>query len=497
MNWNEEMNMITLNPLFTDQAVLQAEKECFLTGQVASKEIVYVQIKTTCIETISDKSGYFSVRLPAQEYGTICEITVATKHGKKNVQVQFGDVFLFGGQSNIEFKMANETHFPEEKKRIAHTSQTIFFLNVPQLDFEDRQETIPPNTFWQKWRSIDSESLAEVSAIAYYAMRQYQKQYPDRIIGIVNCSKGGTSASSWISLEFLRKNEGIVKSLITPYEQAIEGKSKAQFTKELAEYQMKAESYYSLRDEWQKHRPDLSLGEIKQKIGSSPWPPPVSPYSFLRPSGLYHTMFKKIVPYTFAGIIWYQGEEDTQHGYLYDQLLSLLIKQWRRDLRTELPVYIVQLPVCADRPDHDWAAVRQAQANATTTIDNTFLVTSLDCGLIDNIHPPEKMVLGERIGEIIQQSYYASSPIAKLLVSEKCRWVIEIENAKSLNAIQEHFICANTDDTNILIHNNKIEISTKNTEALTMVQYAWKNAPTKILFNEVGYPVSPFMFQMR
>ncbi|MGG5372339.1 sialate O-acetylesterase [Enterococcus sp. AZ196] len=491
------MTMIKLNPLLTDNAVVQAEKDFFLTGQVSNKEEVQVSFGELDVKTTSDESGYFSLILPPQKYGTIGDITVKTELAEKKVQVQFGDVFLFGGQSNIEFQMADEAHFQAEKERVAQTSIDLFFINVPQVEYEDNIETIPSTVSWEEWKPINSETLAEVSAIAYYSMRRYKKKYPNRIVGIVNCSKGGTSASSWMSLDFLKKSKNLNQNILVPYQQAITGKTREEFDVKWNTYQAIAESYYSLRNQWIEEHPNLSLIDIKKKIGHSPWPPPITPYSFLRPAGLYYTMFKKIVPYTFLGVIWYQGEEDTQHGYLYEELLSMLMKQWRADLQAEVPFYIVQLPLCVDKPNHDWPAVRQAQAKISENMKATFLVTSLDCGLPDNIHPPEKNVLGERIGEIIQQRYYSSSPTANVIAKEKDKIVIEIKNAESLKVTCEECIHTNTDNFTVSIKKNMIEISVENNQELTTVEYAWSNAPIPALFNEVGYPVSPFKIECK
>lgn len=488
------MSKIKLNPLFTDQVVLQAEKECFLTGYVLANEVVEIQIGEVELKATADESGYFSACLPAQNYGTICEIVITTASEQKKVKSQYGDVFLFGGQSNMEYKMANESHFQAVKEKLRKKVSTIFFLNVPQIEYEDETEKIPETEMWQTWRQIDEDSLSDVSAVAYYTISQYQEKYPDRILGIVNCSKGGTSASAWISHDLLEQSEAIINDLLIPFEEEIKGKTKAQFETELVAYQAKAKSYYAMREKWQINHPELSLGQIKKEIGYSPWPPPASPYSFLRPAGLYQTMFRKIIPYTFKGVIWYQGEEDTQHAYLYEKLLLLLISQWRKDLQQALPFYIVQLPNCNDRPNHDWTGVRLAQVKVASDVANTYLITSLDCGLDDNIHPPEKAVLGRRIGEIMEQRYYASAPVAKLIVKEKAKWVIEIQNAQSLSVPEKGTIQCNFEDCGVKIQGNRIEIVAQNQEKLTFVGYALSNAPKALLFNEVGYPVAPFYF---
>ena len=45
-------------------------------------------------------------------------------------------------------------------------------------------------------------------------------------------------------------------------------------------------------------------------LGPCPWPPPVTPFAERRPYALYEAMIRRVAPYTLAGILWYQGEED-------------------------------------------------------------------------------------------------------------------------------------------------------------------------------------------
>lgn len=56
------------------------------------------------------------------------------------------------------------------------------------------------------------------------------------------------------------------------------------------------------------------------------------PLSEFRPSGLYQTMVSRLIPYTIAGFIYYQGEEDDHKPTTYYELLSALIKSMAQGL---------------------------------------------------------------------------------------------------------------------------------------------------------------------
>lgn len=486
--------MLKLNPLITDNVVLQAEKEILISGHAQPNVVVIIEIENNKTVGKTDTEGAFLIKLPPQKYGLISKLKVTAATDTLEVAVQYGDVFLFSGQSNIEFLMTNELHFSDEKQKLGLEQCGIYFKNVPQIEYEDLQERIP-NLDWQPWQQVTENNLEQLSAIAYYAAAEYQRNYPNRIIGVVCCCKGGTSASAWISERYLSQSQRISEEILLPYKKKIAGRKRADFDSEFKEYSFRASAYYSKREKWVLEHPELSLGKIKEIIGGSPWPPPANPYLFTRPCGLYQTMFKKIAPFTFQSVIWYQGEEDTAAGHLYEELLPLLIKQWRCDLQEEIPFYIVQLPTCQDKPNHDWPAVRAAQQKATEEFSKVFLVTSLDCGLVDNIHPPEKSVLGKRIGEILTQQYYSTAPIAKLISWEKEEVIIEISQAAQLSLISVGTIVVDQSTTKVTLSDNKIIIEAS--EPLSEVTYAWCNAPQELLFNEVGYPVSPFKFERK
>ena len=83
--------------------------------------------------------------------------------------------------------------------------------------------------------------------------------------------------------------------------------------------------------------------EYMEKNGDGPVVP-LGPYNENRPAGLYETMLQKVIPYTIAGALWYQGESDSgDRAKTYDLLLSSLIKAWRKDWDDEFPFILVQL----------------------------------------------------------------------------------------------------------------------------------------------------------
>ncbi|WP_367378756.1 sialate O-acetylesterase [Enterococcus gilvus] len=483
--------MLKLNRLLVNNVVLQAEKECVISGTTEPDQTVSIGLGQFSIEEKSDEQGKFLCKLPPQAYGTEETLSVRTSTENQTIAIYYGDVFLFAGQSNMDYRMANEAHFEDEQR--AQVPQSIFFTNVPKIEYEDSNKRIPETDEWRPWQQLTKETIGEMSAVAYYAVKTHQERHPGRIIGVVLCSMGGTSASCWISENKLEQHSALKEAILVPYKAAVAGKDDQELLSELLCFWKAAEAHAATKEKWMQKYPEKSIREIKKEVGHSPWPPPANPYLFNRPGGLYQKMFRKIVPFTFSSIIWYQGEEDAAQGDLYHELLQLLIQQWREDLGESVPFYIVQLPIYEDRQEKNWPSIRQAQEQVTKTMRNGYLITSLDCGEVDDIHPIEKSVLGVRIGQLLNKIYYEECPSANVRSWSKKEIVIEIKQARELRLTDVKVIECDQSIEAITLEKNQLIVRPKH--PLTSIRYGWSNAFEVALFNEVGYPVSPFYFE--
>lgn len=117
--------MLKMNPLVTDNAVFQAEKNHIVGGRTLPNQTIKLIADTLILEGRSNHKGEFSFILPPQDYGTSMRIRIIAEEESKEFSVQYGDVFLFAGQSNMQYTMAEEKHFLEERSSIS--DEKIFF----------------------------------------------------------------------------------------------------------------------------------------------------------------------------------------------------------------------------------------------------------------------------------------------------------------------------------------------------------------------------------
>ena len=124
-----------------------------------------------------------------------------------------------------------------------------------------------------------------------------------------------------------------------------------------------------------------------------------------KPTGLYHGMTAPCHKYTLSGILWYQGESNTHEtADRYYDLLKRMIAGYREKWKDNLPFIYVQLPnflverYDADRDETvcDWPLVREAQRKALE-IPNTAMVTTIDLGEDNDLHPLNKEGIGYRL----------------------------------------------------------------------------------------------------
>lgn len=150
----------------------------------------------------------------------------------------------------------------------------------------------------------------------------------------------------------------------------------------------------SLAGSWN-YRIGMTLGELP--------PAPMSPESSSYPSVLYNAMVNPFIQFPIKGVIWYQGEANVGREKQYTQLFQALIGDWRKQWKADFPFYFVQLANFQKpqevQPDSQWAALREAQAEALH-VDHTGMVVAIDLGVAHDIHPKNKQEVAKRFATL-------------------------------------------------------------------------------------------------
>ena len=148
---------------------------------------------------------------------------------------------------------------------------------------------------------------------------------------------------------------------------------------------------------------------------SSPLPAP-SFKTNEQPAGLYNAMLAPLANTQIKGIIWYQGESNADDPAIYQRLFPAMITKWRTLFaQPKLPFLYVQLPNYLDA-QHDpsiagWADIRAAQTSGLS-LPNTAMVSAIDLGEWNDIHPKDKATVGKRLFNAALQTVYNQADMA-------------------------------------------------------------------------------------
>jgi sialate O-acetylesterase len=249
-------------------------------------------------------------------------------------------------------------------------------------------------------------------------------------------------------------------------------------------------------------------------IDANKFPRPVVPNGspFSHPMLLYNASIAPLHKLPITGVIWYQGESNEARAVEYGSLLPAMIQDWRGKWNNpQMPFFIVQLANYRqelEQPkESQWAELRESQMVASE-LENVDIVTAIDIGDANDIHPYNKKEVGRRLSLLAKHYRYGEGlqkgPVYKdCTISEK---VVTIEfdtYGSSLKSLDKHgylrgFSIAGVDGKfewakARIIDDNKVEVFQENLKNPKYVRYAWSDNPGKLdLVNENGLPAFPF-----
>jgi sialate O-acetylesterase len=227
-------------------------------------------------------------------------------------------------------------------------------------------------------------------------------------------------------------------------------------------------------------------------------------------SSLYEGMITPLLPYQFRGALWYQGESNALRAHQYRKLLPAMIRNWRDAFHQELEFLVVQLPnhgaIPAEPNESGWAELREAQLMTVEGVPHTGLAVTIDVGDPNDLHPHRKLEVGSRLalwalGTTYKQSMEYSGPLYQSMQVEGS--AIRLHFGHVGTGLVAHgneglqgFAVAGADRkfhwAEAHIEGSSVVVSNREIAAPVAVRYAWGDSPVCNLFNQEGFPASPF-----
>lgn len=223
-------------------------------------------------------------------------------------------------------------------------------------------------------------------------------------------------------------------------------------------------------------------------------------------------MIAPLLKFAIKGIIWYQGESNTDNPNGYHEKFSTLITDWRQKWgQGDFPFLYVQLAnfmeAKSQPSESKWAQLRKEQRK-TLSVPNTGMAIAIDLGEWNDLHPSNKKDVGERLALLARKIAYgekdivASGPLYKSMKIEGNKVIIEFSEVGSGLVAKgggelKHFAIAGSDKKFVwakaIIEGDKVVVWNNSISNPAYVRYAWADNPEGAnLYNKEGLPASPF-----
>lgn len=502
-----------LAEIFQDGAVLQRGKQIKIWGDDPRGGYIRAVLegKSSVEAETSVRDGKFTIVFPAMEAEKDVSLKLINDRGEVFClnDLAIGEVWIAGGQSNMEFQMKWDAE--RDDILLEYENTMIRFYEVPKISYEAAIEEEDHSTEGI-WRKAVPGETQYFSAVGFYFADKIQKELGEVPIGIIGCNWGGTSVSCWMPEE----------DLISEFQPYIDLKKKT-FEMDLkAGFEIfKKRRAVELSSE-ERLRQDLfmKIPCVQPQLPMNPTPEleafmalKYAPFSAFSAGCLYQTMLKKIIPYTCAGVIWYQGEEDSlpEYGGNYDRLFAKMIERWRLDWQEELPFIFAQLSGFTNpggRLSLDFTQVRAEQELASKAVEDVWMVVTYDAGLQYDIHPKHKRPVGERmalqaLSHVYGQNWLSESPDVTSIRKEEGLIILEMihtgaglcvagedQRIKGLELIVNGRI---TEKYTAAVNGNELWIwcSQVHQNSRVSIRYAWKDWMEINVYSSIGLPLRP------
>jgi sialate O-acetylesterase len=352
---------VTPANIFSDHMVLQRDAAVPIWGKAGVGASVTVAFAGQAVKTKTDKEGRWKLALgpmKASAKGRSLEISCGDER-VAIADVLVGDVWFAGGQSNMDYKVNGMARRLAEGKELADAAN---FPGIRHRKVNERNAPAPQRDLTGgSWVVCTPKSVHGFSGVAFVFSRRLHLELKIPI-GVIDCAWGGTPIEPYVPATAFTGHPTLVKLAALA----------------------KAGDFEA----------------IKKMPGGT----------FVRSPGwlvgaIYNGRIAPVAPYGICGAIWYQAESNCGRGedprdYRHKQ--RALVQGWRQAWNNEnLPFYYVQLP---QWKSYAWTYAREEQLRAMA-VDGTGMAVTIDLDNANDIHPPNKIDVGERL---------ARWPLAKL-----------------------------------------------------------------------------------
>lgn len=337
---------------FQSNMVLQRDKPITIWGWADFGNKITVSFGGNSATATADKDRYWKVDLPALSVNNKPQVMTIKAEGQTLTldNILIGDVWVLGGQSNMEFELAKVENGHLEI--ISANFPEIRILSIPVGEAPvDHHESFPQIYQWSSWSSrhfkkgswdvCTPEIAKDLSAIGYVFARRLHKAV-DVPIGVIDASRGGTTVETWTPLDNLRAMDSKpTKALIASWDEKVAAfDPKTDLANRIAK-----------KKQWieRKTKEGATLSDKDKQLPTEVEAGPIANHN--HPGSCFGGMIAPLKGLSIKGAIFHQGYNNAFGGTpgieMYADVFPEMIKAWRTTFNdAEMPFGILSL--CTD-----------------------------------------------------------------------------------------------------------------------------------------------------
>ena len=339
---------LSVHNLFQSNMVLQRDRPITIWGWAGAEEALTLTFAGKTLETTAGEDKTWKVTFSALP-ATATPQTLTVQGADNSLTLEnilVGDVWVLGGQSNMEFPLSRIEN--GDLEIVSANYPEIRILTVPAMDGAEHREGFPRLHEWSGWFSrhfrkgdwdvCSPEIVKELSAIGYVFARRIHMaaKVP---VGIVDVSRGGTTVETWTPDAVLREiGTKPVDTVLAEWDQKV-----AEWDSE-QDLANRVENHWKYVERMEKEGKEIP--KDRQEPPSDLRPGPAMDQN--RPGNCYASMIAPIEGLAVKGAIFHQGYNNCFRGTpgadMYRDVFPHMIESWRAAFEDpEMPFGIISL----------------------------------------------------------------------------------------------------------------------------------------------------------
>lgn len=389
---------VKIDRIYSSYMVIQQQRPVNFSGTADPGKVVTVEFAGKKVSAETGSDGKWQVTFPAMKASFTPRQVVITGGSKPIIlkEVLVGEVWFCSGQSNMALMIGRKYVRGQSVYDCENVVKNAVHPHL-RYAFQRYNPALEPQEVSYQWSSrwiqCKPEKAFFFSATAYFFARELIKELKVPV-GVIVAAAGATRIQSWI--------------------------------------------------------PDDSFSGIEPEAGNIiKIKNSAKPETARMPGALFNGMVHPWTKLPVRGVLWYQGEANSGKDQLrYYPLHKRLIESWRKKWNDpQMPFLIVQLAGHDRGNSANWQKVDPNKFNGFALIRDiqqrmlevpgVGLVTAIDIGDCDNVHPGNKLDVGIRLSLEARRMVYGEKivsrgPLFKSAKPEKGRIRVTFDNAAGL-----------------------------------------------------------------